>query len=104
MSGRRIVTSTLAGVLAAGLFAGRALASDYQTCFAFDPVFVQGDQRRAASPPRRAEPAGKTREQRDATKPSAPRLSLATLRKALQSAAQQTEKAPSTAASGGDTR
>lgn len=88
MSGRWIIRSVLAGAVAAGLLGGSAAASDYETCFAFDPVFVQADQRRAAraTPGKERQPA--RRVERAGPRPATPRLSLATLRQALVALAQ----------------
>ena len=86
------------------MFGRSAFAYDYETCFAFDPVFVQADQRRVASPVPRAEQASKAQEERKTSAPPLLRLSLRTLVRALQDASQETEKAPRTTAGGGDAR
>ncbi len=82
-----------------------ARGADYQTCFAFDPVFVQGDQRTSppALPPEAArapEPAGRPM----ACEPAAcPRLSLKVLAKALASVTRRVEDTQALRARG-DTR
>ena len=84
-------------VLALG---GTAWAYDYETCFAFDPVFVQADQRRVAqATPEEGQsrPPSEPKEGR----PPAPRLSLKTLRGALQAASAMPEKPEERAAKGG---
>ncbi len=80
-----------------------ALAYDYETCFAFDPVFVQADQRRVAQvTPQQA--ASRPPSEPNEGRPPAPRLSLKTLREALQAASVKPEKPEEKAAKGGGTQ
>ena len=83
--------------------ADRALAYDYETCFAFDPVFVQADQRRAARAAPEPKPRPVHRAEREGATPSPLRLSLARLRQALKALARPVEK-PSVKPSGREAR
>ena len=77
---------TCCGVVAALLlaFAAGAKAADYETCFAFDPVFVQADQRRvpAAATDRENGAAGSASVPGSASAPQ--RLSLRAVFEALK--------------------
>ena len=83
MRAKGLLVVVLVGMLVAcGL---RAQAADYETCFAFDPVFVQADQRRAPPVAEKPESVPAARPKADAKAPAAPRISLDALEKALES-------------------
>lgn len=80
----RVMGSCVAVCLLVLALGGTAWAYDYETCFAFDPVFVQADQRRAPAAPTKPESAATTRPSADSTATPAPRLSLRAVVEALK--------------------
>jgi hypothetical protein len=97
MRTKGLLLVVLVGMLVAcGL---RAQAADYETCFAFDPVFVQADQRRAPpvtstqtkAPSETAKQADLPREPKKLKK-----LSLTALSRALEALEQETKKTDAT--------
>ena len=83
MRARGLFLVMLVGMLVAGGL--RAQAADYETCFAFDPVFVQADQRRAPPVAEKPKSVPAARPKDDGEAPKPPRISLQALEKALES-------------------